>query len=113
MKVPVPTAPAPVRPNSSFNSHTVARAGGSGLVRGEVVAQDLQTPRPNARVVFMNARDLTDRKYVTADAFGNFEASLPAGEWHIYLGSGDGTASYHKKVMVNADDARDFRVVSR
>ena len=38
---------------------------------------------------------------------------LPAGEWYVYLGNGDGRASYHKKITVGEYDAREFKVVSR
>ena len=53
------------------------------------------------------------REYTAADAFGNFDLKLPAGDWYVYLGNGDGRANFHKKVSLGDADARDFKVVSR
>ncbi len=82
-------------------------------LQGEVVASDRITPKGNVRVVFLNASDMKDRRYTEADRFGNFDLELPAGDWHLYLGSGNGQAVYQKKVNVVANDTRTFKVVSR
>ena len=74
---------------------------------------DQHTPRPGAKLVFVSAADTAVREYVTADRFGNFDVRLPAGDWHVYLGNGDGRALYHKKITVGEYDAREFKVVSR
>jgi hypothetical protein len=101
-----PVAPGPV------NARTTSRPGPAS-VRGEIVLSDQITPRPGAKLVFVSAADHDRREYVTADRFGNFDLSLPAGEWHVYLGNGDGRAMYHKKISVGEYDAREFKVVSR
>ena len=113
----LPTTPAvpnsrsmpPARMNANTTSH------GAGAVRGEVVLNDRMTPRPNAKLVFVNADDYTRREYVTADEFGNFDARLPAGEWFLYVGNGAGKAVQHSDtpVRVAEAEAREFRLVSR
>jgi hypothetical protein len=96
-----------------MNAHTTS--GGAGAVRGEVVLNDRMTPRPNARLVFVNAADYSKREYVTADGFGNFDARLPAGEWYLYVGTGSGKAVQHSEepIRVGEAEAREFRLVSR
>lgn len=84
-----------------------------GAVRGEVVLNDQITPRGSAKLVFVNADDLKVREYVQADEFGNFDANLPAGEWHMYIGNGNGRAMFHKTIQVKESASREFRVVSR
>ena len=105
-------APPPSTYTGKVNARTTSRTA-PAAVRGEVVANDQLTPRPGAKLVFVNADDLKQREYVTADAFGNFDLKLPAGEWHMYVGHGDGRASYHKKVSIGEYEARQFTVVSR
>ena len=39
--------------------------------------------------------------------------TLPAGDWYVYLSTGDGRAVYHKKVTVQEYDNPTYRVVSR
>ncbi|HVK18484.1 MAG TPA: hypothetical protein VM533_16235 [Fimbriiglobus sp.] len=103
----------PTRPQAgTVNAHTTSRTGPASL-RGEIVQSDQVTPRPGAKLVFVSAADHNRREYVTADRFGNFDLRLPAGDWHVYLGNGDGRAVYHKKITVGAYDAREFTVVSR
>jgi len=103
----------PARPaTGAVNAHTTGRSGPATL-RGEVVRNDQVTPRPGAKLVFVSTADLTKRQYVTADSFGNFDLKLPAGDWFVYLGNGDGRATYHKKISVGDFDSREFRVVSR
>jgi hypothetical protein len=103
----------PTRPATGpVNAHTTSRPGPASL-RGEIVQSDQVTPRPGAKLVFVSAADHDRREYVTADRFGNFDLRLPAGDWHVYLGNGEGRAVYHKKITVGAYDAREFMVVSR
>ncbi len=103
----------PARPaTGAVNAHTTGRSGPATL-RGEVVLNDQVTPRPGAKLVFVSTADLSKREYVTADSFGGFDLKLPAGDWFVYLGNGDGRATYHKKISVGDFDSREFRVVSR
>ena len=122
-RIPMPADPLPTSPGTSlyrsmppravkYNAHTTGRTN-SGSVRGEIVLRDTVTPRSGAKLVFVNATDLTRREYVTADGFGNFDARLPVGEWFVYLGSGTGRADFHKKIAVEASDAKEYTIVSR
>lgn len=105
-----PRSMPPARP-VTVNAHTASRT--TGAVRGEVVLNDQVTPRPGTKLVFVNAADTTKREYAQADGFGNFDLKLPAGDWYVYLGNGDGKATYHKKITIGEYDAREFKVVSR
>ena len=103
----------PTRPATGpVNAHTTSRPGPASL-RGEIVLSDQLTPRPGAKLVFVSADDHDRRAYVTADEFGNFDLRLPAGDWHVYLGNGNGRAVYHKRITVGPYEAREFMVVSR
>jgi hypothetical protein len=101
-------------PDTRFNALSTSAGKESGAkVYGEVVAADQKTPVANAKLVFVNAADLDDKKYVDADAFGGFDARLPAGEWHVYAGPGTGTAVKAGKVKVKDGDKQPLGVVTR
>jgi hypothetical protein len=102
---------SPALPPGKVNAHTTSRA--AATLRGEIVAQDQVTPRPGAKLVFVKAANHDAREYATADAFGGFDVKLPAGEWFVYLGDGQGKATMHTKISVAAADSREFKVVSR
>ena len=106
--LPPATKPIP----GGVNARTTSRPT-SGSVRGEVVLNDQVTPRAGAKLVFVNVDDLSKREYVTADDFGNFDLTLSSGEWYMYIGTGTGRATFHKKITVNGESNRDFKVVSR
>ena len=74
--VPVPP-PAPVPTNFRPNAMTTSLkpALGGGTLTGEVVQNDKETPLANAKLVFVNAKELDAREYVTAD--GYFASDLP------------------------------------
>ena len=82
-------------------------------VRGEVVNPDQLTPRAAAKLVFVNADQMDRREYVTANPFGEFDVTLPAGKWYMYLGGADGRAVFHKTLSLGDKDSYDYRVVSR
>ncbi len=97
-----------------FNALSTSLTKGSGAkVYGEVVAADQKTPLANAKLVFVNAADLTEKKYITADSFGGFDAKLPAGEWHVYAGPGNGSANYVSKFKVADGDKQPLGVVAK
>ena len=81
-------------------------------VRGEVVLNDQITPRAGAKVVFMNADKLEQKEYATANAYGEFDVRLPAGNWYMYVGEGT-KATYHKQIALGDRDTVDYKVVSR
>jgi len=97
-----------------FNALSTSASKESGAkVYGEVLATDKVTPLGNAKLVFVNAKDLGDKKYVTTDAFGGFDANLPAGEWHVYAGPGNGTANYVSKFSVKDGEQQPLGVVTK
>lgn len=113
----IPKVESKGNPNTSdyrFNALSTSLAKETGAkVFGEVVGADKVSPVANAKLVFVNASDLTDKRYVTADGFGGFDAKLPAGEWHVYAGPGTGTASYVSKFKVKDGDKQELGVVAK
>lgn len=82
-------------------------------LRGEVVEKDQLTPKAGSKLVFVNANDHEDRKYAKANEFGEFDLTLPAGDWYLYVDRGDGNAVRYKKLTIAPNDSREFRLVSR
>lgn len=107
--MPPPTKPGVSR-STPMNANTASRP---ARLRGEVVEQDQLTPKAGSKLVFVNALDHDDRKYTKANAFGEFELQLPAGDWYLYVDRGDGQAVRYKKLTVAANDQREFKLVSR
>ena len=70
------------------------------------------SPRAGARLVFLNASKPEQKVYATANAFGEFDANLPAGTWYLYVGE-TGQATYHKQITVGDRETVDYKVVSR
>jgi hypothetical protein len=104
----------PARPNTGGRTGVnFASRERAGTLRGDVVLNDRQTPRANAKIIFVSAAKSDVRRSVVANEFGEFDTDLPAGDWYIYLGTGDGRAVYHKKVTVQEYDNPTYRVVSR
>jgi len=113
---PKSTIPQPMPVQSNFRSNALTTSHTretDGKLAGEVVKQDRNTPVANAKLVFMNANNPEHREYATADAFGSFEKKLGGGEWYLYVGPGDGKASYHSKVTVKEGNTRSVTVASR
>ena len=106
--------PPPAKPGVSrstpMNANTASRP---ARLRGEVVEQDQLTPKAGSKLVFVNADNHEDRKYSKANAFGEFDMTLPAGDWYLYVDRGDGQAVRYKKLTVAANDQREFKLVSR
>jgi hypothetical protein len=113
----VPTTPQsmpramPAPPPGRVGARSTGRSS-STVVRGEVVRSDRATPLAGAKLVLVSADDQKVREYLTADEYGRFEGSVPAGNWHLYVGGGTGRASFHKTVALT-DSERTFTVVSR
>jgi len=107
MSNPKPGTNTKLRPDKTASRSSVVS------VRGEVVQTDQLTPRANAKLVFMNADKPEQKEYVTANAFGEFDLRLPAGDWYLYLGGDNGKATYHTKISLGDRDTVDYKVVSR
>jgi hypothetical protein len=113
---PNPNVPQAMPSTANFRSNALTTSmtrETDGKLAGEVVKQDKTTPVANAKLVFVNAGNTEQREYATADAFGSFEKKLSAGEWYLYVGPGDGKASYHSKVTVKEGGTRSVTVASR
>jgi len=124
--IPSPMVPTNPNPGTSYprnaaqpNTYPKIRPdkttsrGSAVTVRGEVVQPDQLSPKPGAKLVFVNADQKDKREYATANEFGEFDVRLPAGNWYVYLGTNDGRAVYHKQVSLGDKDTYDYRVVSR
>lgn len=109
---PMPGMSSPKPGNAKLRPEKTVSLSKSVAVRGEVVLNDQITPRAGARLVFLNAGKPEQRVYATANAFGEFDASLPAGTWYLYVGE-KGQATYHKKLTVGDRPTVDYKVVSR
>ena len=102
-----PAGSPKIRPDKTTSRSRVV------TVRGEVVKPDQLTPRPGAKLVFVNAERADQMQYATANQFGEFDVQLPAGRWYLYLGGDNGRAVYHKQVSLGEKDTYDYKVVSR
>lgn len=120
----LPTAPSSTLPNSMQRSLPARPATspprGANFasrsraeLRGEVVLNDRQTPRAHTKVIFLNADRMDVRVSAVTNEFGEFDVTLPPGDWYVYLSTGDGKAVYHKKITVRDYDNPTYRVVSR
>ncbi len=104
------TMPPATKPTTGISAYTASRR---GSIRGEVVTSDQFTPRPGTKLVFVSATNNEDREYAKANEFGEFDVKLQPGEWHVYMGNGDGRAAYFKKIRVGETDNRNVTLVSR
>ncbi len=98
----VPPAPAPA---PAIRLDSISQAP-KGFVQGQVAGLTSKSS-----VLFVN---LTSNARQTAgvDAAGNFQANLPAGEWHVYV-VGQGGAQYQHSVNVAGNRTSQLLLVSR
>ncbi len=105
--------PSSAPSTARFNALTTANVKlAPTKVYGEVVQKDQKTPLAGAKLVFVNVANTEKREYTAADAFGQFEKSLPAGEWYLYVGPGDGKANLHSQIKVSEGEPKGFNVVA-
>jgi hypothetical protein len=109
----LPRPMPPAKPSAARTAPATAHTASFARIRGEVVANDQLTPKAGSRLVFVNATDHDDRKYATANGYGEFDLKLPAGEWYLYVDRGDGQAVRYKKLTIAPNDEREFKLVSR
>jgi hypothetical protein len=111
----LPTGPGMSNPrpnNTKLRPEKTVSRSSVVSVRGEVVLNDQITPRAGAKLVFMNADKPEQKEYATANAYGEFDVRLPAGNWYMYVGEA-GKATYHKQINLGDRDTVDYKVVSR
>ena len=115
MNMPGLSNPRPSTSNFNKNGMSTANVKLTPTkVYGEVVGQDRKTPLANAKLVFVSAVNTEKREYVAADAFGQFEKALPAGDWYLYVGPGDGKANLHSKIQVKeGEEPKAFTVAAK
>lgn len=101
---PVPPAAPPVK----FDRIAV---GPNSTVEGQVVRND-KSPKPNAKVLFVNASN-GQKKTITANSAGRFQTELPTGSWHVYLHGTDDQPIYHSRIDVSGAQFRQVSLVSR
>ena len=102
-----PQLPSP-QPPVKFDRIAV---GPDSHVEGQIVRSD-NSPKPNAKVLFINA-STGKRQTITANTAGRFQADLPAGSWHVYLHGPDEAPIYHSRIDVNGSQFRQVNLVSR
>ncbi len=107
-----PNMSTPKANNAALRPEKTVSLSKSVAVRGEVVLKDQITPRAGAKLVFLNARTPGEKVYATANDFGEFDATLRAGTWYLYVGE-KGQATYHKQITVGDSATVDYKVVSR
>jgi hypothetical protein len=105
-----PAAGGPAAPQPPVKLNQIA-VGPDSRVEGQVVRID-NSPKPNAKVLFVNASTLM-RRTIHANTAGRFLVDLPAGSWHVYLYGADDLPFYHSRVDVNGSQIRAVSLVSR
>jgi len=110
---PAPTLAPPVpatQPAPQVKLEGIALAPDAN-VRGQVVKGD-NAPRSNADVLFVS-QDSGQRRQIKANAAGQFEVDLPAGEWLVYMPTSTGGASFHSRVQVANRQPTNLTLVNR
>jgi hypothetical protein len=110
MPVPVPTSAPPAQPSPPIKFNQIA-VNPNSVVEGQVVRSD-NTPKGNAKVIFINA-STGKRETITTNSGGRFQLELPAGSWHVYLYGADGLPVHHSRIDVNGAQSRQVSLVSR
>jgi hypothetical protein len=103
-------APTPVPPPPPVKLDRIV-VGPDSHIEGQVVRND-NSPRPNTRVLFVNAA-LGGRQSVVTNTMGRFDVNLPAGSWLIYLYGPDDIARYHSRIDVGANPRAQVTLVNR
>lgn len=106
---PIPVdQPSTPQPPVKFDRIAV---NGNSQVEGQVVSND-QSPKANAKVMFVNASS-GKRINVSANSAGRFNIDLLPGSWHVYLHGTDDVPVHHSRIDVNGQQHRQVNLVSR
>jgi hypothetical protein len=81
-------------------------------VEGLIVRDD-RTPHANVRVKLISADQQGAERTVTANAKGEFRATLASGGWLVYVQQADGKLDFVRKIEVREDEPKQFTLVSR
>ncbi len=107
---PVPMQQQPTNPPPPVKFDRIA-VNGSSQVEGQVVGNN-QSPKANAKVMFVNA-STGQRLNVNANTAGRFNVDLQPGSWHVYLHGNDDVPVHHSRIDVNGQQNRQVQLVSR
>lgn len=102
----------PVRPLPPPVKLDRIAVGTDATVAGQIVRSD-NTPRPGARLLFVNASNQADQQLVTANHAGRFQVALVYGQWLVYLYDGNGQPIYHSRITVGPTQGSRVNLVNR
>lgn len=91
-----PIAPSPPPPPVKLDRIVF---GPDSAVEGQIMRSD-NSPRPNAKLLFVNANNGADRQRVTANTAGRFHVTLATGGWLVYVDNPDGTQTFNSRIEV-------------
>ncbi len=102
--------PAPIVPAVRINRIVL---GADASVEGQIVRGD-NTPRPDVKVLFVNANDSTMRQTTQTNGNGRFQVTLPSGGWLVHIYNPDGVPVYHSRIDVSGEqNANQIVLVNR
>jgi hypothetical protein len=81
-------------------------------VEGQVVRND-NTPRPDAKIVFVSSSQPSVQRSVTANSAGRFYVALASGSWNVYLQGLDGKQNFYTRIDVNDTQPGRLTLVNR
>jgi hypothetical protein len=111
LPVPVQTnAPQAPNPQPPVRLNQIA-VGPDSRVEGQVARSD-NSPKANAKVLFINA-STGKRQTIFANTAGRFHTDLAPGSWHVYVHGADDLPIYNTRVDVNGAQSRQVNLVSR
>ena len=102
----LPPAPPPVVRLDRVVSAPRADLSGQVLVGNN-------TPRGNARLVFVSDARGANAQHVTADAAGHFRVTLASGGWLVYVTDGRDKPVFHSKIEMRENEIRQVTLVAR
>jgi hypothetical protein len=120
---PVPTQPEKAAPlpkvhperiasRSATESERVALRSGQHNVLGRLVGLD-RRPEARTEVMFVNEQHARTRALITTDQGGQFQTSLAAGTWLVYVPDNDGRPVFLQKIYVMDAETPQAILVSR
>ncbi len=105
------STPRPLPPPPPIKLNQIA-VGTDATVEGQIVRSD-NTPRPGARLLFVNARNQADQQMVTANHAGRFQTALVSGQWLVYLYDVNGQPLFHSRITVGPAHGSRLNLVNR
>jgi len=102
------TSPTPPPPPVKLDRIVL---GPDATVEGQVVRSD-NSPKPNAKIIFVSSNQSMIPQTVTANSAGRFQASLAGGSWNVYLHGADGNPTFYTRIDVNDAQSRGITLVN-